>query len=609
MTWFTQIAARLKTWNKVRRLRRRSHPAVLRKSSEYSYARWLRVNRAVQVKNDRALARWMSGAERKDIPTFSLMVSIQETQTPYFLACVRSVLAQTHGQWLLWICAPAAERARMAAWLEDIGIHDPRIRWTDAQDMDVQALEKHVGFIQSHDVLHPDALMWMACVVRHRPSAAVIYADHDHLSDANERMAPDFKPDWSPDFFRSRDYLGPFVVLRRDVVHLPSLKEALVWGMSGSELLFRAVEAVEANGNAPQHIVHIPQILCHVRYQPERHDIEATQRATRALQAHLDRSSPGAHAQPMHGHDLSGRPWFKVQYPVPPSKPLVSIIIPTRNARHLVEQCIQSLLEKTAYTRYEIILVDNGSDDPEALRYFESLKKHPNIQVLRDDGEFNYSKLNNEAVKISSGEYLVLMNNDIEIMDDHWLDEMISLGVRPEIGAVGAKLFYPDGRVQHVGVIAGLGGVAGHIHRYLGSEQAGYQGRAVLTHNLLAVTAACLLVRRSIYESLQGLNETDLKVAFNDVDFCLRVHQAGFLNVWTPFAKLVHHESATRGLDDKPEKKARFLRECDFMAKTYKVLLENDPFYNVNCTLNDESFHRGVPTRFSTLAFIEKLSA
>ncbi|MEX8512749.1 MAG: glycosyltransferase [Leptothrix ochracea] len=485
-----------------------------------------------------------------------------------------------------------------------LSIKDDRIKLIEPNDLNCAVLSDYVGFARQDDMLHPDALSWISCAIHCKPSAAIIYADEDQISDSNARMNPDFKPDWSPDFFRSAGYIGPFAVLRKHVILEAHLWDAIDRGLMGSQLIFHAVEEVLD----AQCIVHVPQVLYHVRCLPQRQRLGAIQRATSALQAHLDRVFPGALAQ-HHGEDFSGRPWFRVRYPMPASVPLVSIIIPTRNAKSLVEQCIQSLVEKTTYKNYEIILVDNGSDDPESLQYFESLNGLPNITVVRDDGEFNYSKLNNDAVVKARGDYIVLMNNDIEIIHDDWLDEMISLGSRPGTGVVGAKLLYPDGRVQHAGVIAGLGGVAGHIHRYLESDQAGYQGRAVLTHNLLVVTAACLLVRRSIYESMGGLNDVDLKVAFNDVDFCLRVHQAGYMNVWTPFATLIHHESATRGLDDHPVKKARFLRECDFMHKTYDDLLKNDPFYNKNCTLNDESFHRSMPTRFSSVAFIDQLSA
>jgi GT2 family glycosyltransferase len=453
-----------------------------------------------------------------------------------------------------------------------------------------------------HDVLHKDALMWMSFVIKNKKSAQLIYSDQDYLSDSNTRISPDFKPDWSLDFFRSSNYIGDLAVFKKDAIQDAMFLSAVRGDIKSSDLALYSMENI-----AYENIVHIPHALYHARCCHEFISITTAETTKVALQYHLDKTHPGAVAHHF-GCGPYGKPWFRVTYPVPEHCPMVSIIIPTRNAKSLVEQCIQSVLGRTAYKNYEIILVDNGSDDPDSLKYFEGLSKIPIIRVMRDDGEFNYSRLNNSAAKMAKGEYLILMNNDIEVINTDWLDEMLSLGSRSGTGAVGAKLLYPDGRVQHAGVIAGLGGVAGHIHRYLESDQAGYQGRAVLTHNLLVVTAACLLVRRSIYEEVQGLNEIDLKVAFNDVDFCLRLHQAGYINVWTPFAKLYHHESATRGLDDNPDKKARFLREWDFMRNTYSSLLHNDPFYNKNCTLNDESFHRSIKTRFSFEDFKKKLT-
>jgi GT2 family glycosyltransferase len=277
---------------------------------------------------------------------------------------------------------------------------------------------------------------------------------------------------------------------------------------------------------------------------------------------------------------------LRVKYNLPKQLPLVSIIIPTRNAKALVKQCIDSIFEKTTYSNFEIILVDNGSDDPSSLDYFAELNERDNIRVVRDDGNFNFSRLNNEAVKVAKGELLCLMNNDIEVISPDWLDEMVSQAVRPEIGAVGAKLLYPNDTVQHAGVILGLGGIAGHAHLGIHRNDPGYFGRANLVQNFIAVTAACLVIRKEIYENVGGLNEKDFAVAFNDVDFCIRVHQAGYHNLWTPFAEMYHHESATRGSDLAPEKIERFKQEIKSMELLYGNILFNDPAYNPNLSLD-----------------------
>ena len=270
-----------------------------------------------------------------------------------------------------------------------------------------------------------------------------------------------------------------------------------------------------------------------------------------------------------------------MRYPLPDNIPLVSLLIPTRNGFELIKQCVDSILVNTTYPKYEIIIVDNGSDETKTLEYFQFLKSDLRVKVLRDDRPFNYSALNNEAVKHANGELIGLINNDIEVLTSDWLTEMVSHAIRPEVGAVGAKLWYPDDTLQHGGVIL-VGGVAGHFHKGIRRGDYGYFGRADLIQSLSAVTAACLIVKKSLYEEVGGLNETALKVAFNDVDFCLKLHVRGYKNIWTPYAELYHHESATRGVDDTKEKMRRFQGEIDYMKKTWQSLLSNDPAYNLN---------------------------
>jgi len=292
---------------------------------------------------------------------------------------------------------------------------------------------------------------------------------------------------------------------------------------------------------------------------------------------------------------------YRVRYAMLPAPPLVSLIIPTCNGLHITKQCIESILAKTTYKNYEILIVDNNSDDPDVLAYFASLAEDDRIRVLRDERPFNYSALNNAAVKQARGEYLGLVNNDIEVITPEWLEEMMGLAVQPGVGAVGARLWYPNDTLQHGGCITGIGGVAGHSHKHLQRGRFGYFARAQLIQTMSVVTAACLIIKKSIYQDVGGLDAVNLKVAFNDVDFCLRVREAGYRNVWTPYAELFHHESATRGYEDTPEKQLRFRDEVLYMQKRWEHQLMNDPAYSPNLTLDREDFSYAWPPRIAPI--------
>jgi GT2 family glycosyltransferase len=337
---------------------------------------------------------------------------------------------------------------------------------------------------------------------------------------------------------------------------------------------------------------HIARILYHWRAIPQSTASGADAKpyaltaAAAAVGEYLEKT--GRPAQVSESEHIGGM--LRVRYPLPEKLPLVSIVIPTRNGLELIRRCIESIEEKTEYRRFEIIVVDNNSDDPETIDYLDDLQKASRIRLLHYDKAFNYSAINNFAVTHASGEYLAFLNNDLEIIASDWLGEMVSHAQRKEVGAVGARLLYPDGRIQHAGVVLGLGGVAGHAMKYFPREDKGYNARLVLIQNYSAVTAACLLIRREVFEHVKGFDEVNLPVAFNDVDFCLRVREAGYNNLWTPYAELFHHESATRGPEDTPEKQKRFSREIDYMQRRWKAQLAHDPAYNPNLTRDAENF-------------------
>jgi GT2 family glycosyltransferase len=285
----------------------------------------------------------------------------------------------------------------------------------------------------------------------------------------------------------------------------------------------------------------------------------------------------------------------RVRYALPEPRPLASIIIPTRNGLKLVRQCIESIRGKTTYSPYEIVLVDNGSDDKAAIKYFHALRDDGVVVLLEDPRPFNFSRINNEAARKAGGEFLVFLNNDIEVITPDWLSEMVSHAQRPDIGAVGAKLWYPNDTIQHAGLVL-VAGVAGHAHLGRKRGDHGYFSRASLIQSLSAVTAACLCVRRKVFEEIGGFDE-DLAVAFNDVDICLRIQKAGYRNLYTPYAELYHHESASRGYEDTPEKMRRFQREADLLRERWMPVLMYDPYYNANLTLSGDPFTLAWPPR------------
>ena len=386
------------------------------------------------------------------------------------------------------------------------------------------------------------------------PAAVLVYPDEDQLDSAGNRIKPWFKTDWNPDLFSNQDYISNGFICRRNWYqqHL-DLFESL-----GS----RAALAQLLPNLTSSQILHLPLVLIH---------------KLSVNQAVVPTEEPSISVN---------RPHF--QLPVP--QPLVSLLIPTRNKLDILKPCVESILEKTTYKNFEIIILDNQSTDLDILAWFREIQTNHQVKVLLYNHPFNYSAINNFGVRYAKGSIIGLINNDVEVISENWLSEMVTHSCRQEIGCVGAKLYYSNGQIHHAGVILGLGHVAGHAHRFAERDADGYFGRLKLVQNYSAVTGACLLVRREIYEQVGGLNEQDLPVAYNDVDFCLRVQAAGYRNLWTPHAELYHHESVSRGEDDTPEKKARFDKEVAYMRNTWSKELDNDPCYNPNLSRLREDF-------------------
>jgi GT2 family glycosyltransferase len=346
---------------------------------------------------------------------------------------------------------------------------------------------------------------------------------------------------------------------------------------------------------SPSQVVHIPHVLYHWRATAGSTALSASEKSytslagLKAVRSHLDAVAPQAKVRAgQHANT------YRVEWLMPNPPPLVSLLVPTRDKLHLLQPCVDAILKLTSYTHFELLILDNQSTCSQTLAYMKEVaKQDPRVRVLRWDAPFNYSAINNFGVANACGSVIGLVNNDIEPINPEWLEEMVRQVCRPDIGCVGAKLYYPNDTIQHAGVVLGIGGVAGHSQKYFSRNALGYFGRLHLAHNVSAVTGACLLVRKEVYQQVGGLDEEHLKVSFNDVDLCIKVREAGYRNLFTPYAELYHHESVSRGPNDTRAKRAVADAEAQFMRQKWGKLLDTDPCYNPNLTLVHEDFSLG----------------
>ena len=432
----------------------------------------------------------------------------------------------------------------------------------------------------------------LAVEVNAHPEVDLLYSDEDKIDEEGNRYHPYFKPDWNPDLFLSQNLVTHLCVCRSRLVReINGFREGYE-GAQDWDLVMRIVEQIPAT-----HIRHLPYVLYHWRAIPgstalgRDQKTYATDAQHKLLTSHLERINVAAQVLPGPGD------YWRVRYTLPQPPPLVTLIVPTRNRFDLLHRCVESIFAKTTYPRFELMIVDNQSDDPQTLDYLRQLTHERAARVLQYDAPFNYSAINNLAVQQAQGDVICLLNNDIEVITPDWLEEMVSQALRPEVGVVGAMLYYPNDTIQHAGVVVGLLGIAGHAYAVQPRGHGGQMLRAQLQQNLSAVTAACAVFRRSVFLEVGGLDERNLSVAFNDVDLCLRLVEKGYRNVWTPYAELYHHESASRGFDDNFEKQARFKREIAYMSKRWRHIIRNDPAHNPNLTLERGDASLAFPPR------------
>ncbi|MDH5527970.1 MAG: glycosyltransferase family 2 protein [Nitrospirota bacterium] len=557
--------------------------------SRDEYAQWIAHHDTLSEEQHREIAEDIS--HMKAGPTFSVVMPVYNTHLPWLKEAIDSVTGQLYPHWELLLVNDASPNADVAPFLDGIAATDRRIRVAHrkvnggivaaSNDALSMATGDWVVTVDHDDRMPAHAFYHLATAAIGNPDAGILYTDHDHLTPAGERDNPYFKPDWNYELALGQNLVNHLSAFRReDVLRVGGFRE----GFDGSQdwdLLLRLVEKVP-----PEGIIHIPHVLYHWRIAGGNFSQTQAKRSwdagQRAVEEHLART--GQEAEVHSGANSAGH--LAIRWRLPDDPPLVSIVIPTRDRLDLLRQCVDGLLHRTDYPKIEILIVDNGSVEPETHAWYKSMAGEARLRVLDAAGEFNFSHLCNRGVGASNGDVYLLLNNDIDVIHPDWLSEMVSHALRPGIGAVGAKLYYPDGTIQHGGVILGIGGVAGHAHTFLPQGADGYQGRARLTQRLSAVTAACLAGRKDVYNKVGGFNEKDLKVAFNDVDFCLRVREAGYGIIWTPLAELFHHESASRGADTNPEKAARFAREVNYMTRKWNKQLQNDPFYSPHFSLS-----------------------
>jgi GT2 family glycosyltransferase len=549
--------------------------------------------------SDRARIRTCLG-ERSSHPVVSVVMPTGHTKDALLRESIASVVAQLYPCWELCVVEDVGTPASFRATLRDRMGRDPRVRSVcldgagDPTTVANAGLELATGefvtFLQAGDLLPEQALHEVTAAFLAEGPADLVYTDEDTVDAAGRRLAPWFKPGWDPDLLLAQHYTGHLAVYRREVVNAVGRFRPGVAGIEHYDLALRVTALI-----APDRVRHVPAICYHRRVG---HGSETTDGrpapeveglARRAVREQLERQG---HA----GVEIEPAPLAPgcrhIIWPLITPAPLVSVITPTRDRADLLEQCLDGLLHRTDYPNLELLVVDNESRQASTLALFARLQaQDPRVRVLRRAGAFNFSALNNAAAREARGEVLVLLNNDIEVIGPGWLRELVSHALRPEVGAVGAKLLYPDGRLQHAGIVLGPHGAATHVHRLADRDDPGYFGQLALARTLSAVSAACMAVRASVFFEVGGLDDTNLTVAFNDVDFCLRLADHGYRVVWTPAAELFHRESASRGSDMESGKRERFLRELQHLRQTWGEALEaNDPFHNPNLLFSWDHF-------------------
>ena len=570
-----------KTWNKMKN-------NVEKGTQIPPYEIWMKFNDPTQEELEE-----QRKTKFKLNPKISILVPMYNTPVNFFSELVEYMINQTYPNWELCLEDGSPEKNKE---IEEICKKDERIKYNytgknlgiagNTNEALKNATGDYIALLDHDDLLPASCLYEVVKAINEDPSIEFIYTDEDKITTTDKpRFDPHFKPDFAIDTLRSNNYICHFSVFRKDLMDKLGGERSKYDGAQDYDIIIRMAEIAK-------NIKHIPKVLYHWRV----HELSTAKAGGDAkpyafeagipvLQDHLKRV--GLEGEVSHGVTLGT---YKIDYKVK-GNPKVTILIPNYNEAKTLKTCIDSILKLTTYKNYEIVIIENNSTEKSIFTYYKELEKEEKVKILYyPEKGFNYSKIINYGVKNTDGEYIIQLNNDTELLTPDWLEKMVGMNQRDDVGAVGVKLYYPDGTIQHAGTIIGVYGVAGHVFKGLYKNAHGYFSRDSHIQNLSAVTAACMMAKRSVYEEV-GYMDEKFAVAFNDIDFCLKIIQSGKLIIYNPFVELIHYESKSRGYDDTPEKKQRFQNEIDlFYQKWGDYKKKGDPYYNINLRLDSDQF-------------------
>ncbi|MDP2610328.1 MULTISPECIES: glycosyltransferase family 2 protein [unclassified Oceanobacter] len=534
-------------------------------------------------------------ASDTDMPMLSVVIPVYKPDLELFRRCVQSVLSQSYQKLELCLADDCSGLDELKEMMVDLQSQDNRVKVVFREqnghisvatnDALALATGDYIVFMDHDDELSPYALEVVADEIVRNPEADIFYSDEDKIDALGRRIDPHFKSGFDPERILAQNYMSHMSVIRTDLVRRVGGLRKGVEGSQDHDLVLRCLDAINWNRKG---VIHIPFILYHWRMVEGSTALASDQKsytAVSGLKAVSDVLSSNTLVDSVEPGDVPNT--YRVIWKRRPDIK-VSIIMPTKNGGDLVRCAVESIYEKTTHKNFEIILVDNNSDDPKDIAYFKELDSKGMVRLLEYPHPFNYSAINNYAVRYAQGDVVVLLNNDVEVIDGAWLEELVAHAMRPGVGCVGGKLLYSNGLIQHAGILLGSGGVAGHQFKLLPQDSPGEDAQLAVVRQTSAVTAACLAVKKTVFDEVEGFDEDHLAVAFNDVDFCVKVHFSGYRNIWTPHVLLYHHESLSRGYEDTPEKQQRFASEVEFMQNKWGDRLKTDEFYNNNLSLIGE---------------------